>query len=75
MSQIIRKDYDIERLGIHPEWCTIWADEECDCPLSLADSYMDDEPPIRQSKSAKPKHRVSGRSIFTILDKIKRGGK
>ena len=30
-----------------------------------------EEPPIRTSKTAKPKHGVDGRSIFTIWDKAR----
>jgi len=45
-----------------------WAKED-------QDSWMYEEPPVRRSKSAKPKMGVSGRSIFTILREIGRRGK
>jgi len=38
----------------------------------LGDEY---EPPIRKSKSAKAKMGVSGRSIFTIIERIRNRGR
>ena len=58
----------------HAKWCVKWENDDyfCDCGFDQIDSYFDhEEPPIRQSKSAKPKHEVSGRSIFTLWDKIR----
>ncbi len=63
------------------EECTCWLawdfDEDFEDEWDHGDfensvwELENEEPPIRTSKTAKPKHGVDGRSIFTIWDKAR----
>lgn len=56
----------------HDKECDLWySGNRCTCTVRWR-GYEDDDIPIRVSKSAKPKHGVSGRSIFTLWDLARR---
>ena len=66
-------DLPPEPLDLHEKKCDAWTELECTCAHRW-DSFEDlenyDEPPIRNSKTAKPKMGVSGRSIFQVARKM-----
>ena len=68
--------------GDHNDDCEFYShfdEEDCNCSVlvwrrinsGLWENWDIDNPP-RASKSARPKHGMSGRSVFTIVDTIRR---
>ena len=59
----------------HDKKCKAWLGGDCTCWFAEYIDWEESNPP-RISKGARPKHTVSGRSVFTILGAIiKRGAK
>ena len=67
----------------HDKDCDLWyGSDQCNCSVRWRgieqdlseerEAFLDYEPPVRRSKTAKPKHGVSGRSIFTLWDQARK---
>ena len=70
----------------HSGECNVWYEEDCNCFVRSIDDYMfdkhrddynewEDENPPRRSKTARPTHTESGRSVKFIQRIIGRKGK
>ena len=63
-----------EKCGCCLSWAYIDDDDFVEYDYETEDAIWqleNEEPPIRTSKTAKPKHGVDGRSIFTMWDKAR----
>jgi hypothetical protein len=79
-EELERGDHDFDRLNDegHDKWCDKWMSTALDCSCSVrlrdVEDYSEyEEPPVRKSKSEKPKMGRDGDSVKLISKII--GGK